>query len=271
MQKKFLALFLSLCLLAAMTTGCGGNSAPQASRSDDTATIGGDQSSQGGQSSEETPSSQETSEPPAEEPEPEPEPVKTWFEEQGLTITPQGDFTYLTGAININGEKVGAYEVKANAVITETTDGVEPGYKKVSIVCTNDIGGYVNVPNAIGYYIWRTAFDRYTGIAFEFDSSTSYTDFGETSQKEGFITIVNGDESYDVSIAFEWTNNNPIMIGTTTVTCPVDYDGVVFQVGYSDAKLVDENSQIDYRARLYTLDELPFYGDNYYYFSYTNE
>lgn len=245
MQKKRLALFLSLCILAATTAGCGG-SAPRASRSEDTAAIGDGAS-------------------------PQEEPAGDWFDRQGLVITPQGDFTYLTGAQNISGEDVGSFEVKANAVITETTDGVEPGYKKVSIVCANDIGGYVNVPNATGYYVWRTAFDRYTGIAFEFDSSVSYTDFGQSTQKEGFVTIVNGDDSYDVSIAFEWVNNDPVMTGIATVTCPVDYDGVVFQVGYSDAKLVDANSRIDYRARLYTLDELPFYGDNYYYFSCANQ
>ena len=245
MQKKLPALFLSLCILAAMMAGCGG-SAPQASRSEDAVAIGDGTSSQE-------------------------EPSKDWFDRQGLVITPQGDFTYLTGAQNINSEDVGTFEVKANAVITETTEGAEPGYKKVSIVCTNDISGYGNVPEATGYYVWRTAFDRYTGIAFEFDSSVSYTDFGQSIQKEGFVTIVNGDDSYDVSIAFEWINNNPIMTGIATVTCPVDYDGVVFQVGYSDASLVNANSQIDYRARLYTLDELPFYGDNYYYFSYTNQ
>lgn len=267
MQKKFLALFLALCLLTAMTTGCGGNSAPQSSPASEPSSVA------------DAPSSQETPEPPAEEPEPEPEPEEgpteglsdDWLGSQGLAITPQGDITYTAGAADMNNNTVGTFEAKAQTAVTETTDGVEPGYKKVIFTYESDVSACRDVPGATGYQVWRSAFDRYTGTSFEFDPSSSYLQVGESSQKEGFVTIVDGDDSYDVSIAFESGNNFPTITGKVTVTCPADYDGVVFQLGLNDSERRKAFSQFDFGARLYTIDELPYFGDGYCYFSYTNE
>ena len=193
--------------------------------------------------------------------EPVPEPPVDWLQEHDIEITPQGDFTYVT--TNHNAE---IFEAVSSAVITETTEGVEEGYKQVICTFVNDFAN-----SDAGYRFWSSAFDRYTGTSFEFDSETTYTDFGQSSNKAGFVTIVNGDVSYDVSITFETVNEDPQITKTITVTCPVDYDGVVFQIGYSDEALAEANGAIDYTARLYTIDELPAYGDGYYYFSYSNE
>ena len=54
-----------------------------------------------------------------------------------------------------------------------------------------------------------------------------------------------------------------------TVTCPEDYDGTVFQLGYSDMQINQANSEIDY-SQPYMIDQLPGYGTNghdFYYFS----
>lgn len=269
-------------MTAVILSGCSSDT--KATLADDTVTIEEEQPAEEvtdesvEESVEET--AEETEEEPVEETaeEPEEEPAKDWFEEHELVITPQGDFTFTTMAYgldsNDNKEDVGTYEVIADAVIMETTDGVEDGYKEVTMVCNRDGSGCEDVYRNAGYdyggfWSWSSAFDRYTGTSFEFDSSITYTSAGETSQKEGFVTIVNGDESYDVSISFETVNNWPDITRTITVTCPVDYDGVVFQIGYNDQEKIAE--EIDFTARLYTIDELPHYGDGYYYFSYSDE
>lgn len=270
-------------MTAVMLSGCSSDT--KATLADDTVTIEEEQPAEevAEESIEET--AEEVEEEPVEETaeEPEEEPAKDWFEEHELVITPQGDFTFTTMAYvfdsNDNKEVVGTFEVIADAEITETTDGVEDGYKEVTMVWNCDMSGCEDVGRnagygveyGTGYWSWSSAFDRYTGTSFEFDSSTTYTNVGETSQKEGFVTIVNGDESYDVSISFETVNNAPDITRTITVTCPVDYDGVVFQIGYNDQELHAANQEIDYTARLYTIDELPYYGDGYYYFSYSDE
>lgn len=250
MKKNLLVLLLCLCLVLVAASGCG--SAAPAAPADDTSSAG------------QVPSASE----PAKEPEPEPEPVKDWFEEHGLVITPQGEFTFTTMTYDGNNNALSPIEAKSRVVVTETTDGVDDGYKKVTASFTTDYSAVYDVGGS-GVWYWTSAFDRYTGTSFEFDPTLTVTDPGETNRKEGFATIVNGDDSYNVAIAFETISNYPVIDNNVTVTCPVDYDGVVFQIGYDDDKLMEEDT-IDYSARFYTIDELPFFGDQYVYFSYTN-
>ena len=266
MQKKFLALFLTLCLLTAMTTGCGGNSAPQSSPASEPSSVA------------DAPSSQETPEPPAEEPEPEPEPepVKTWFEEKGLVITPQGDFGFLTAAGSSEREILGTFMVQANVVITETTDGVEPGYKKVTAVFTQNNDGSLNIPGAVGSWSSSGAFDRYTGpLLLDYDpedeEKAEFLHPHELDPEEKFITIVIGENSYDLSYSEDQLQSLPVAIKEYTVICPEDYDGIVFFTGYSDGQRQEEYSQFDLAAKLYTFDELISLDDGYYFFSLTNE
>lgn len=280
--RKYLTILSVSLMTAVMLSGCSSDT--KTTLADDTVTIEEEQPAEEviEESVEET---VEPEEEPVEETaeEPEEEPAKDWFKEHELVITPQGDFAFTTMAYvfdsNDNKEDVGTFEVIADAVIMETTDGVEDGYKEVTMVWNCDMSGCEDVgKNAgygavygTGYRDWFSAFDRYTGTSFEFDSLYITTYIDETSQKEGFVTIVNGDESYDVSISFETVNNWPDITDMITVTCPVDYDGVVFQIGYNDLELRAANQEIDYTARLYTIDELPYYGEGYYYFSYSDE
>lgn len=200
-------------------------------------------------------------------PEEAPEPAD-WLEAHGITVTPQGDCTVqLYGYQDDESNPSGDFPAKVNAVISETTEGADEGFKKVNMRFTIDVSD--NTGN--GDFYWNSAFDRYTGTSFEFDSSMTQTNPGDHVTKEGFVTIQNGDTSYDVSITFDSENQYPILYKTITVTCPVDYDGTVFQIGYSSPELTEQNQQIDYAARLYTIDELPFYGDGYLYFTNSNE
>ena len=263
MKKNLLKILSCFCMATVIMGGCGNNT--KATLADGTVTIEEDQTTK--ESVEE--STEDITKEPVEESVEEPveEPAKDWFAEHGLVITPQGDFTFTTMGYDDSWNDVDTFEVKADAVITETTDGVEDGYKAVTMVWNID----VSASDEWGFWYWALSFDRYTGTVFAFDSSTQYTDYGETSSREGFVTIVNGEESYDVSVIDEDVNNYPIITKTITVTCPVDYDGVVFYIGYCDSEIDAAYGAIDLTARLYTLDEMPAYGDGYYYFSYSNE
>ncbi len=278
-EKKILTLVLAVTT-ATMLAGCGNTV-----KKDDSGEVvieetdaAGDETAAGADTPEET-SAAETEkeetdatdtvkeEAESAEPEKEPEPAD-WLEAHGITVTPQGDCTvqfygYQDDASNPSGD----FPAKVNAVISETTEGVDKGFKKVSMRFTIDKSDCTGT----GCKWWNSAFDRYTGTSFEFDSSTTYTNPGDHVTKEGFVTIQNGDASYDVSITFDYEAQDLIIYSTITVTCPADYDGTVFQIGYASPELEEQNQQIDYAARLYTIDELPFYGDGYLYFTNSNE
>lgn len=255
---KFLMTTLALTLLA----GCG----KQAERVDSENVVLEEETQE--TQEEEVVEPEQVEEPVVEpEPEPEPEPID-FLEAHGITITPQGDCKVTFWA----GEQdqvtfVDDVEAAVNVTITETTEGADEGFKKVSALFATD---FSNCPGDV-YRTWTSAFDRYTGISFEFDTSVTYANVGDHVTKEGYVTIQNGDEYYDVSIEVSFDNQYPIEYTTITVICPIDYNGCVFQRGYDSPELIEQNSQIDYSARLYTIDELPYYGDGYLYFTMSNE
>lgn len=191
----------------------------------------------------------------------------SWFDSHGLVITPQGEFSYTTMSVDIDNIDVGTFDVPSEVMITETTVGVEDGYKQVMAIFTED----VSASEESSYWNYVSAFDRYTGTSFEFDTEAIYTDSGDTVQKKGFVTISNGKESYDVSVRYDAVNDYPYIEDSITVICPIDYDGVVFQIGYCDPARLEEFMEIDLAERLYTIDEFPFYGEGYYYFSYSDK
>lgn len=188
----------------------------------------------------------------------------SWLESHGLVITPQGDFTYQTMGVDADDNDTELFEVPSQVKITESTEGVEDGYKQVTAVFTEDMINNIDG----GYWNYISAFDRYTGISFEFDTETTYTDFGETAQKDGFVTIGSGKDTYSVAVSQNTVNDYPFIEESVTVTCPESYDGTVFQIGRCDAAQIEKFMEMDMTARLYTIDELPFYGEGYYYFAY---
>lgn len=275
MKKKFLTLIVTAAVSVCVLAGCG--SSAERVDGDNVAIVEADDAADMenvGEVSNETEDTSLETEPEKTETleevkESEPEPTD-WLEANGIIISSQGDFQCnLYGFDYDTSEATGDFWADVNVVISETTDGVDDGFKKVSAVFTQDMSN--NTGN--GYDKWISAFDRYTGTSFEFDSSmgTLFTQKGQQTADEGFATIQNGDEYYDVSLAFKVDNQYPIIYDTLTVTCPVDYDGTVFQIGYSSPELAEKDSQIDYSARLYTIDELPHYGDGYLYFTMSND
>lgn len=253
-MKKRISLFLSALLAGMMLVGCGGASETNMQKTEEKKT-------------EETEMTEDENQQSTESLESEEENTISWFDSHGLTITPQGEFAYMTMSVDLDDNDAGTFDVLTKVVITETTDGVEDGYKKVTAVFTED----VSASPEYSYWNYISAFDRYTGTSFEFDTEAAYTDSEDTVEKEDFVTIHNGDQSYNVSIKFEGVNFFPDMEETVTVICPIDYDGTVFQIGYCDSKLIEEQAKIDLSARLYTIDEFPYYGEGYYYFSYSNK
>ena len=223
-------------------------------------------------STEETDAGEEEAETevPTETEEPEPEPAD-WLEEHGIAITPQGDCQVAFSGCTQDGDEripAGDFLADVNVSISETTEGAEEGFKKVSALFSMDVSSHTGT----GFWEWNGAFDRYTGTFFDFvDTTDTSVNVGDHVTHEGFVTIQNGDEYYDVAVSYEVENQNPIIYLTITVTCPIDYDGVVFQIGYDSSELEEQYEQIDFSTRLYTIDELPYYGDGYLYFTMTND
>ncbi len=149
---------------------------------------------------------------------------------------------------------VGDYEAGLHVTISETTEGVDEGLKKVVAQITIDISDQPGTGS-----LWNIcAFDRYTGTYFRGNEKT-----------KGAIWI--GDEYYDVRTERENVDDYPMFYRTYAVICPADYDGAVFQIGYDSPELKEQNSKFNYQARLYTMDERPFYGDGYRCFTLTDE
>lgn len=189
-----------------------------------------------------------------------------WFEAQGLTITPQGNFTYQSGLINGNStEDIGTVNVPSNITIAETTAGMENGYKMVMAAVVDDLSRAETNNSAT----WVSAFDRYTGTSFEFDLML-LAGSGSVSD-QSFVTIVNGSDSYDISMQVTSTRTGNIYTTVIAVICPADYNGTVFQVGHGSLAKIAALQEIFTEGRLYTINELPYFGDGYYYFSYSDK
>lgn len=180
----------------------------------------------------------------------------SFFAEQGLSISPQGDFAFMSG--QHDGENdLGEFELTGNVMIYETTCPEREGYKIVTAIFECDMSG---VDEGLSPACWMSAFDRYTGTSFEFDS----TQIQEGESMLGGVQFDYEGKTYDVSMeyGFEWNEEEQTRLVVIDVTCPADYDGTVFQIGYSDLAINEANYAIDYSARLYTVDELPGYGSN---------
>lgn len=194
--------------------------------------------------------------------------LEGWSAKQGITVTPQGDCEVEMGGYDAaSGEITGDFIANVNVAVSESTADVADGYKKVSAVFTIDASNC----SGDGILFWCSAFDRYTGTSFEFDSAVNQQLEGEHTAQDGFVTIQNGDEAYDVSVEFMTEGEGTLITKTVVVTCPVDYDGVMFQLGKDSLEQMTKNAEIDYTARLYTIDELPYFGGDYQYFTMSDD
>jgi hypothetical protein len=263
MKRKMLMSMLAVALSASLLAGCGNTAKPADSGSVVTAgEEDGADAAQEADVAEEPGAENETEEADAgQEPEesevPEEEPEQelvNWLEEHEIAITPQGDCAVtLYSYDSYEEDHVDDFLADVNVTITETTEGVEEGLKKVTasyvLDVSNDPGNGVMWHNSV--------FDRYTGNYFRGGSKT----------KEA---IKIGDEYYDVRTEGDSVNEYPIFYITRTLICPVDYDGAVFKFGYTSPELGEQSGKIDFEARVYKVDELPYNGPNYLYFTLTD-
>lgn len=181
----------------------------------------------------------------------------TWLEVKGLTITPQGEFTYWWDS--------SAYQ-RRNIVITETTEGVPDGFKQVTAtIYTIDHASFDRdsdkfyIADLDNYLSWSGVLDRYTGQAFEFYQESPSDDvLGEIRDENGVLAI-----GYQ-SVSLEDGTS------ITTITCPIGYDGLVFQVGPMTAEDYARRRTMDFTVS-HTMDEFTSNLGDFYYFSYSND
>lgn len=181
----------------------------------------------------------------------------TWLEVKGLTITPQGEFTYWWDS--------SAYQ-RRNIVITETTEGVPDGFKQVTAtaygidyaIFDRDSDKFY-IADLDNYLSWSGVLDRYTGQAFEFYQESPSDDvLGEIRDENGVLAI-----GYQ-SVSLEDGTS------ITTITCPIGYDGLVFQVGPMTAEDYARRRTTDFTVS-HTMDEFTSNLGDFYYFSYSND
>ena len=156
---------------------------------------------------------------------------------------------------------------KINVEITEA-DAEKEGFKVVEAVFVID---KKDIPEGFHHASWQLAFDRYTGTSFEY-----YDPEDKESGQPAPITFDCNGRKIDAQMAYSAESDNEAGLITVTisVTCPKDYDGTVFQIGYSDAAIRKADEEWPYSERLFTIDELPGFdtnGHEYYYFSYTDK
>lgn len=190
---------------------------------------------------------------------------KTWFEEQGLELTPVGSVTYITTEHNDSGDE---NEIELTADVSVSESMTEDGYKVVTCEYVCDVS-----PVSEDYHFtqWQSAFDKYTGTSFEFSGEPASSDTGDMAGD--YVFDCNG-KDIDVTMAYEVERDDSADTVTVRimVTCPEDYDGTVFQLGYSDTDINAANAKIDYSAGGHIISELPGYdtnGHDYYYFAFS--
>ena len=186
----------------------------------------------------------------------------TFMEKQRLSLSPQGAFSFDTKAYDRDGNELDITE-NVNVAISEASCDDRNGYKIVEAVFEADLS---ELPEGYRFSSWQIAFDKYIGTSFE------YYQNAEDEQPAELIFDCLGDKT-DVQMSYESSRDNEAGILTITirVVCPEDYDGTVFQMGYSDKEINEADRNWSYSERLYTIDELPGFdtnGHEYYYFSY---
>lgn len=193
-----------------------------------------------------------------------PEPAPQWIDQHPFALTDPGRVTYKTCASNDAGEEK-EVEIEADVSISEAVSETREGYKEVTATYVCDLK---NVEEGFRLNQWMSAFDLNSGTSFEFGSDSA----SEEEVHSGNTVFNYFGKPVDVNMEYgiDYDKDGRILTVTIKVTCPKDYNGTVFQLGYADKKITEENNRIDHKARLYTIDELPGYdtnGHTYYYFA----
>ena len=206
------------------------------------------------------------------EPEPEPEPeLVAWIDEQDIRISRKRSVSFTT-AINDGEQDIGEINVVCNVDFGDWNDDLPEGYKRVMCFMTSDVSESLGKG---GGFLADGVFDRYTGTVFEFEEGVPAS--AESPDREGFARIEYGEKTWDIAVETLIDSDmdddgNLFVYKSIIVTCPEDYDGAVFYVGYDDMELNGAYEKLNFTKRLYTFDRLPFLGSghDYYYFTESN-
>ena len=192
----------------------------------------------------------------------------TFMAQNGLTVSMQKEFDFET-AQNDGEQDISEFEVIGDVMITEKAQSDKEGYKEITCFFTLDMS---QKEEDLQYSTWACAFDRYTGTAFAPDPNN----INENGLIENDTEFDYENSTYDIHVeyGYQWTEEVQKFVICICVTCPEDYDGTVFQVGYADMEMNEANAQIDYSEENYTIDQLPGFdtnGHQYFYFTASNQ
>lgn len=172
-----------------------------------------------------------------------------YLDEYGIHITKQGHFSETL--YNASGKAMELpCTISMNEEITDQTN------KKIVIEVSYD---YSKIKDAAHWY-WHTAFDRYTGQCFNI-TNLNLDDYEEVLCDS---TIEIDGKSYYVSGTSESDEDFPIETFRFIIDAPMEYDGLVFQVGYfSDVE--QQTEIIDDPEVNYINEKNTFEYTNYYF------
>ncbi|MCR5790315.1 MAG: hypothetical protein K6G83_10560 [Lachnospiraceae bacterium] len=270
MKNKLIKTLLLISIVSLVTfTGCGSSKASESPASFDEE----DMASEWNEDEDEDFDEDEDDEEKWDEDEDEDE--EDFFDSHGLELSEPGTVTFST-AINDGEKDTGEIEIDATveylgeSIEDDDITDLPEDYKVVKAVFTYDLSKSERKAGILA----DGAFDRYTGISFDFDRENDDLPYYDQTQEYddleyGYIRLETPDGDYDITLNQELVVDYPKLTKTFWVICPNDYDGTVFYVGYADKKLSDKYDNMGLSDRLYTMDELPWFdnGHDYYYFS----
>ena len=141
----------------------------------------------------------------------------TWFESQGLTFTPTGNFMMDVYSFE-------SFSTAPAQIRIETNYDCEEGYKNVIATTVIDI-------SALDAHFWTSSFDKYTGTSFEFHGDATSIFNGCDIIHDGDVELNIGDYNYLLHINEHIIMEDSITTIVYTITCPEEYDGTVLQYG----------------------------------------
>lgn len=287
-MKKFLATIIAVCMVMALTVGCGGkknepasSTVPDAPSSlpltpEDNEPImpvpdvdlpdetygGNDSEGDTGFTLDENTNNEADTE----------TNNSDWFSQQGLKITPQGEVTAKFGLISPDGNTdTGDFTTTASVTVTDMGRGAPDGFKQLYMRAEVDIQGYGMENPTDRYSLWRSVFDRYTGTSMEFTGVIENTVFGDNYLKNDSQIFYVDDKEILVHVVFAgYIDENNRFVSEIYLICPEDYDGAVFQLGFNSAAQREKYREVAANG-VTTIDNLPYYGEDQLYFSIDNK
>ena len=174
-----------------------------------------------------------------------------WFEANGLKTTSPSKFM-LNTMWRTKDENIEVVDLVGKGKIYEKYGDGPDGYKKVvfyfELDCSKNYGKEGEGPD-----FWITAFDRTSGMCFEARDGYPGKD------ENGLVEIKDG---LKASVQFEYGWKEKLRQARVTATVPEDYEDTMFQLGYSDVEMRDDDDVMDMSKRLYRIDEIPFFDSN---------